>query len=327
MCTALTLITKDRHHLFGRTLDVTRSYGQSVHIVPRNFNWINMVNQEILTSIYACVGMGIIINNQPCFFDALNEKGLAGAALNFKSYAKFKDSPSPGKNNISASSFLYWALSNFSTVKELRLALKNLVLTNTPITPDLPVAKLHWIFTDLTGGSIVIESMTDGLHIYNNPVGVLTNDPPFSWHLTNLAQYVTLKTETPPPIQMINLLVHPFGQGLGRFGIPGDGSTISRFVRAVFYKNATIDAQDEESGITAFFNLLSQVMIMKGSEESEAGTMDYTAYQSVMCLETGIYYYINYRNQRITAIKLSDLNAKNIISFPYHEKQDILFEN
>lgn len=329
MCTGLSLVTKDNKHLFGRNLDVPATYGQQVQIVPRNFNWVNVVNKETYTSKYACIGMGIVVENQPLLFDALNEKGLAGGGLNFTHFAKFNDAPVDGKTNISGSNFLYWALSNFSNLEELKEALNNLILTSIPVKAGLPVAGLHWIFTDLSGKSIVIEYMEDGMHVYDNPVGVLTNDPTFPWQLTNLCQYVTLNTKTPTAKQVGDYTVKPFGHGLNMCGMPGDASPASRFVRTVFFRDSVSEANDEITGVSAFFQVLTGVTVIKGSEVDANGDENYTVYKSCMCQESGTYYYTDYNNRRISAVCLSkaDLDAKEIISFEYQGKQDILFQN
>ncbi|MBQ4163975.1 MAG: choloylglycine hydrolase [Turicibacter sp.] len=329
MCTGLTLSTKDGKHFFGRNLDVPASYGQAVHIIPRNFNWTNVVTGETLTSKYSCIAMAIVVDNHPLLFDGVNEKGLAGGGLNFTHFAKFSDEAIPGKTNISAADFLYWALGNFSNLTELREALQNLVLTNIPVKENLPVSGLHWMFTDLSGKSIIVENMDDGMHIYDNPVGTLTNDPTFPWHLTNLRQYVTIDTKTPQPRQMGDVLMHPFGHGLNMCGLPGDASPASRFVRTVFFRDSIVDADDEISGVTAFLNVLTGVTVLKGSEVDPDGSMNYTVYKSAMCQETGTYYYTDYYNRRINAIKLNnaDLDGKEIVSFSYNNKQDILFQN
>lgn len=329
MCTGLTLSTKDGKHFFGRNLDVPASYGQAVHIIPRNFNWTNVVTGETLTSKYACIAMAIVVDNHPLLFDGVNEKGLAGGGLNFTHFAKFSDEAVPDKTNISAADFLYWALANFSDLTELREALQNLVLTNIPVKPHLPVSGLHWMFTDLSGKSIIVENMDDGMHIYDNPVGTLTNDPTFPWHLTNLRQYVTIDKETPQPKQMGDVVMHPFGHGLNMCGLPGDASPAARFVRTVFFRDTIVDADDEISGATAFLNVLTGVTVLKGSEVDPDGSMNYTVYKSAMCQETGTYYYTDYYNRRINAVKLNnaDLDGKEIVSFSYNNKQDILFQN
>ncbi len=329
MCTGLTLATKDGKHFFGRNLDVPTTYGQAVHIIPRNFEWLNVVDGHTCQSTYACIGMGIVVENHPLLFDAVNEKGLAGAGLNFTHFAKFKDQAIEGKTNISASDFLFWALSQFSDLSELRKALETLVLTSIPFKEELPVAGLHWMFTDLSGKSLVIEQMEDGMHIHENPVGALTNDPTFLWHLTNLRQYVTIDRQTPAPKQMGDLLLHPFGHGLGMCGLPGDGSPASRFVRTVFFRDSIVEADDEVSGVTAFFNVLTGVTVIKGSEVDPDGSMNYTVYKSAMCQESRTYYYTDYYNRRINAVRLdqANLTGTTIVSFPYQGQQDILFQN
>ena len=171
--------------------------------------------------------------------------------------------------------------------------------------------------------------MEDGMHIHDNPVGVLTNDPTFDWQLTNLSQYVTLSCKTPQPEEMGNLLVKPFGHGLGMCGIPGDGSPAARFVRTVFFRDAVVGADDEISGVTAFFNVLSEVTVMKGSEIDPDGSMNFTVYKSAMCQESQTYYYTDYYNRRINAVKLTPdtMNADHITTFPYLGKQDICYQN
>lgn len=329
MCTALTLSTKDGKHLFGRSLDVTHSYNQKVQVIPRHFPWVNVATQQTHFAKYASIGMGVIIDNHPYLFDGMNEGGLAGAGLLFTSFAKFSPRIVPGKFCISSSDFLYWALSENSSLKELREALNTVILTSIPINPETPVSKLHWIFTDKTGESLVVESTEDGLHLYNNPVGVLTNDPPFDWQLTNLSQYVTINCNTPSPRQMGELLVRPFGNGLGMCGLPGDGSSASRFIRTVFFKDAATEATNEKNGVTTFFNILSEVNVIKGSEVTADGFLNFTAYQSTMCQESLTYYYIDYENRRINAVKLTpqNMNSNYISTFPYLNTQDILYLN
>ena len=329
MCTALNLKTKDNKHLFGRNLDVIESYGQSVIIVPRKFQWNNVVENRTEVSKYACVGMGIVVENHPLLFDGVNEKGLAGAGLNFTNFAVFDEKAISGKTNFSGSDFLYWVLSSFENLEDLKIALKDVVLTNTSVKPGYDVAKLHWIFTDLSGKSIVIEYLKDGMHVYENEVGVLTNDPTFDWQITNLSQYVTIDTKTPKPKQMGDILIKPYGHGLNMLGLPGDASPASRFVRTNFFKWSVFGLENEISGVSDFFNVLNSVFVVKGTEIDDNGEMNYTLYQSCMCQESGVYYYRNYNNSRINAVSLfnEDLEGKEIIKFDYKNEQDIFIHN
>lgn len=329
MCTGLNLVTKDGKHFFGRNLDVLSSFKESVNIVPRDFGWLNVVDNKTYKTKYACIGMGIVVDNHPLLFDAVNEKGLAGGGLNFLSFAKFNDKEVDGKNNISASDFLLWALSNFTNLDELKSALEDLVLVNKGFKEDLPVALLHWMFTDLSGNSIVVEYMEDGIHVYDNPVGVLTNDPIFPWQIMNLNQYITLTAEEPLPKKIGNLNLHTYGHGLGMCGMPGDYSPAARFVKTAFFRNCIEDANDERSGVTAFFNVLNAVSVLKGCEVDKDGSMNYTVYKSAICQESGTYYYTEYGNRRVNAVCMfnEDLNSKEIVTFELNRQEDILFQN
>ena len=329
MCTAMTLKTKDNHHFFGRNLDVPQSYGQHVLTVPRQFKWKNTSNQTPHTATYACVGMGIVLANHPLLFDAVNEAGLAGAGLNFTRYAQFSDTAIQNQENVSSADFLYWALSQFSTVKSLKKALEVVVLTSIPAIPGLEVVKLHWIFTDLTGQSIVVEYMEDGMHVHDNPVGVLTNDPTFDWHLTNLKHYATLTSQSPQTVMMGDLSVTPFGSGTGRFGIPADGTPASRFISTVFYRDHVEVSEGEVSGVSALLEVLDRVVIPKGAEVNADQEKNFTLYQSAMCQESRTYYYADYHNRRLNAVRLTEqaASAKTITRFDYLATQDINFQN
>ena len=328
MCTGLTLSTNEKYHFFGRNLDVPTTYQQHILVVPRQYQWENSVMNEMMQSRYSCIGMGIVINQHPLLFDAVNEVGLAGAGLNFTRYAKFSDKIS-SKQNVSGSNVLYWALSQFKTIEELKVALQDLVITNTEVVKGLEVAKLHWMFTDLSGKSIVVEYTKEGIQVFDNPVGVLTNDPGFKWHMTNLNHYVTLNANSPEAMDMDDYQIRPFGHGSGRFGIPGDGTPASRFIRTAFYKQTTIAEEGEIEGVTAFLKILDQVSIPKGSEIGPRGEMNHTLYQSVMCQESKTYYYTDYNNRRLNAVKLTEQlsSISQITIYSYLNAQDINYQN
>ncbi len=190
MCTAATYKTKDFY--FGRTLDYEFSYGDQIVITPRNYVF-DLRNGSQLKSHYAMIGMACVMQAYPLYYDAVNEKGLGIAGLNFVGNASYRK-PAGGKDNITQFELIPWLLGKCASVKEVRQALENLNLTDTPFSDNLPLAQLHWIIAD-RDACITVESVQDGLKIYDNPVGVLTNNPPFNYQMFNLNNYMHLAPE------------------------------------------------------------------------------------------------------------------------------------
>ncbi|MEG0309109.1 MAG: choloylglycine hydrolase [Clostridium sp.] len=329
MCTGLTLSTKDGHHLFGRSMDIPFGFNQGVHIVPRNYIWTNHVTSESMKTKHAILGMSSIIDNHPMFADGMNEKGLTCAGLYFANFAEYEKKSINGKFNIGPYDFILWTLSNFENLEELKEGLKNLNLVDEPFSPAVPIPLLHWICSDKSGKSIVIEKVKNKLNIFDNPVGVLTNSPDFKWHLYNLHQYIGINPMQPKDLKWGDLDLFPFGQGLGAFGIPGDFTPASRFVKASFLKNHISDIDNEVNGVAGFFHILSSCDIPRGTVLSTEGHKDTTIYTAAMCSESGTYYYHTYSNRQITAINLfkEDLDMDKIKSYPYRETQSLFCEN
>ena len=80
MCTAASYRTKDLY--FGRNLDYEFSYGDEVTITPRNYPFTFRRAGEMRTH-YAMIGMAYVAEEYPLYYDAVNEKGLCIAGLNF----------------------------------------------------------------------------------------------------------------------------------------------------------------------------------------------------------------------------------------------------
>ena len=198
MCTAATYKTKDFY--FGRTLDYEFSYGDEITITPRNYPFHFRHSDKVPDNHYAIIGMAHVADDYPLYYDAINEKGLGMAGLNFVGNAVYAE-PVSGKENVAQFEFIPWILSQCATLEEARQKLSTMNLTNTQFSKNFPCAQLHWILADASG-CIVIESMKDGLHIYDNPVGVLTNNPPFPqqmFQLNNYQDYPHASHKTPLP--------------------------------------------------------------------------------------------------------------------------------
>ena len=164
MCTAATYKTKDFY--FGRTLDYEFSYGDEITITPRNYIF-EFRHMEKLSSHYAIIGMAHVAGDYPLYYDAVNEKGLGMAGLNFVGNAVYNEVEN-GKENVAQFEFIPWILGKCATVQEAKECLKKINLVKTPFSEMLPCAQLHWIIADKEE-AITVESMADGLHVWDFP--------------------------------------------------------------------------------------------------------------------------------------------------------------
>lgn len=329
MCTGLSLITKDGYHLFGRNMDIEFTFGQAVGIIPRNFEYINMATRCKEKTKNAIIGMMTIMDEHPMLADGCNEKGLAIAGLDLKSYNYNESKLVKGKINIPAYDFMLWILSNFDDLNSVRDKIYSLNLMDTQINEKVPAPTLHWMITDKTGKNIVVEHTMDGLKIFDNKAGVLTNSPTFDWHETNLRQYIGMYADQVEKTRWNGQVLNPLGVGAGSIGLPGDFTPASRFVRAAFLRHFALLNTPQQIDISDFYHILNNVAMVKGSVRTAESKNDITAYSSCMNLEKGIYYYNTYNNNQINAIDIhkEDLNAKKIKLFVYKDTLNINKQN
>ncbi len=300
MCTCVDFKTKD--HYFGRNLDLEYRFNEKVIITPRNYPF-ELKNGSAIRTKYAMIGMASIKDSYPLYAEATNEKGLSMAGLYFPKNAHFC-SEHKDKFNLCPYELIPYFLGLYATIAELRDILLNLNITDIPLTPDLPVAQLHWMISDGTE-CIIVEQMQDGLKIYDNPMGILTNNPPFGFHLANLNNYMNLTPDCPKNRFSSRLDLQQYGMGMGAIGLPGDTSPASRFVRASFTKFNSVCEDDEESSVTQFFHILDSVSVVKGTTLTKEGLLDLTTYSCCINTTRGIYYYKTYNNNQITAIRMT----------------------
>ena len=325
MCTGLALETKDGLHLFGRNMDIEYSFNQSIIFIPRNFKCVNKSNKKELTTKYAVLGMGTIFDDYPTFADGMNEKGLGCAGLNFPVYVSYSKEDIEGKTNIPVYNFLLWVLANFSSVEEVKEALKNANIVDIPISENIPNTTLHWMISDITGKSIVVEQTKEKLNVFDNNIGVLTNSPTFDWHVANLNQYVGLRYNQVPEFKLGDQSLTALGQGTGLVGLPGDFTPASRFIRVAFLRDAMIKNDKDSIDLIEFFHILNNVAMVRGSTRTVEEKSDLTQYTSCMCLEKGIYYYNTYENNQINAIDMNkeNLDGNEIKTYKYYKTLSI----
>lgn len=323
MCTAATYQTKDFY--FGRTLDYEFSYGDEVAITPRNYQF-RFRNMGMICDHYAMIGMAHVAENYPLYYDAVNEKGLAMAGLNFVGNAYYGE-VDRNKNNVAPYEFIPWILCQCATLTDAKGLLKKLNLVYRAFDA-LPVAQLHWIIADRSG-AVTVESTQSGIHVYDNPVGILTNNPTFPEQMFQLNNYMNLSTKEPSNHFCSKLPLHAYSHGMGALGLPGDLSSQSRFVRAAFVKMNSVSGNSEEESVSQFFHILGAVEQQRGCCDLGDGKYQTTFYTSCCNAERGIYYYTTYENHQISAVSMHrvTLNASCLTKYPVIRKEQIKMQN
>lgn len=343
MCTAITFKTKDFY--FGRTLDYEFSFGEGVTITPRNYPF-PFHHMESMNNHYAMIGMAHVAEGYPLYYDAINEKGLGIAGLNFLGNAVYNEKI-PDKDNVANFELIPWILSQCSTVKEGKELLKNINITNTPFNENLPIAHLHWLLADFEE-AVTVEATKEGIQIYDNPVGVLTNNPPFDKQLFYLNNYMHLSARKPDNHFSNTLSLQTYSRGMGALGLPGDLSSQSRFVRAAFTKMNSVSGHSELESVNQFFHILGSVEQQRGCcivereyKENKTTTnrnihqdenkekYEITIYTSCCNGKKGIYYYTTYENHQITAVDMykENLDGSLLAIYPLILSEQIYMQN
>ena len=309
MCTCIELKTKDFY--FGRNLDLEYYFGEKVVITPRGY-YFDLRAGEGFATKYAMIGMAATAPaagksaadsakkdpaagektaaaaDYPLYAEAANEKGLCIAGLYFPGSAVYNE-PAEGRLNLASFELIPWLLGNFASIEEAEASLRRLNVTNEAFSAKMPPAGLHWMISD---GSrcIVLEQTAEGANLYENPFGVLTNNPPFPFHAVNMNNYLNLAVSNPAASGGLA----PYGQGFGAIGLPGDWSPASRFVRAAFCKAHSVCAEDAESSVAQFFHILDAVAMVRGCVITPEGRCDVTTYSCCIDTARGAYYYKTY---------------------------------
>ena len=323
MCTAVTYTTKD--HYFGRNLDYEHSFQESVTITPREYKF-HFRRLPPMEHHYAMIGMATISADYPLYYDATNEHGLSMAGLNFPISARYMPEIK-GKDNVAPFELIPWILGGCKTVSEAEGKLSNANLVNLSFSEAFPISSLHWMLVDREQ-AVVIEQTDVGLQIWQNPVGVLTNEPPFPYHMMNLQNYLHISNEEPVNRFASNLPLKAYSRGMGGLGLPGDLSSASRFVKAAFTKQNSVSKDAESASISQVFHILGSVAQQQGCVKV-GHAYEKTIYTSCCNTTKGIYYYTTYENSQITGIRLhgEDLNTRNLINYPLIKGQQIRMEN
>jgi choloylglycine hydrolase len=315
MCTAISWLGK--HHFFGRNLDLEYAYKERITISPRKFPF-HFRKQTPLNHHYAMIGTATIVDDFPLYYEATNEMGLSIAGLNFPGNAVYQPEVD-GRDNIAPFELIPWILGQCNNVDAARQLLERINVAHIPFSDRFPLSPLHWIIADRER-SIVLEAMEDGVHVYDDPVGVLTNNPPLPYHLQNLSNYMALSPRQPEDRFSNGLKLKHYSNGMGGIGLPGDLSSASRFVRAAFLVRNSVGGKTVERDVSHFFHLLQSVMMSRGIVIMPDGRYEITLYSSCCDTDAGIYYYVTYDGAHICAVDMhrEDLDSAALIHYSMH---------
>lgn len=201
-------------------------------------------------------------------------------------------------------------------------------LVKTPYNEQLPAASLHWIIADKSG-CITVESVKEGLKVYENPVGILTNNPAFDKQMFNLNNYMFLSPKQPVNMFSKELDLKTYSRGMGALGLPGDLSSMSRFVRVAFTKMNAKSKSSEKESVNQFFHILGSVEQQRGCCEVTEEKYEITIYTSCWNAQKGIYYYTTYGRRQITAVNMHKINldGQQLTSYPMLNDEEFYEQN
>ncbi len=323
MCTAISY--HGNNNYFGRNLDLYYHYQERITITPRNYPF-HFRKTASIKNHFALIGMATIVEDYPLYYDATNEWGLSCAGLNFPGNATYFP-PDENLTNIAPFELIPYILCQCKTIEETKNIISGINIVNIAFNDSLPNTPLHWIFSDKKY-SLVVESTREGLKLYDNPIHVLTNNPPFPYHMLHLNNYLNVTALMPENRFSKRIPLNAYSLGMGGYGLPGDLSSSSRFVRAAFTLHNSITDGTQNSEIHQFFHILDSVMQQRGCVQVN-GSYEFTLYSSCCDVNRLIYYYSTYNNRQITAVKMhsENLESEMLITYPINEHVQFVTQN
>lgn len=317
-CTSLVITAADGSRVYGRTMEFAFPLESNAIVIPRKqaFSATAANGQKGLQWAAKYAATGLNAYDIPVLIDGLNEKGLAGGILYFPDFAKYADpATAKAEQSLAPWEFLTWALTNFATVDEVKAALGGITLIalNQPGANFIP--PFHYTLHDANGKNIVIEPIDGKLVVHDNPFGVMTNDPPFPWHVQNLSNYVKLTRDDPPPLKIFGQTIKALGTGAGMLGIPGDLTPPSRFIRAVAYASSVVPPKDADETVRLTEHVMNNFDIPLGYQRVSAAPgapMERTQWTTVADLKNARYYFKTLDYQALRQIDLKTLDLDNV---------------
>lgn len=343
-CSAMSWESLDKKHFWGCNFDFNHyANGTNILFVPRNYPYYlqgsslekNLVDKDLTKTKYAMIGMGSnIMQSTPVMYEGINENGLMGGQLYFRTYSKFLEEPIANTISIQPIYVVLHVLAQCKNVEDVEeLFTKQISVLESGVFEQIP--QIHWFFSNQLGNNIVIEYENSELKIYKNKMGVLTNSPDYDFHLKNLANYVNLQSQDYETVVINSCEIKNSYSGNGMVGLPGDCTSPSRFIKLALLKNNAIQGENEVDAINKMFHLLGQVSFPQGlvktgitsditKHDHNIVNYDYTIYTAIMCSESLKYYWTTYENPQIQMIDLNHLLTETeLIEFEFKQPIEI----
>lgn len=328
MCTLIQVKALDGSIIVGRNEDLgTTTPLPNLSFIPKGFHHKAALpekdNPLEWTTKYAYCGADF--GGYPCYiYEGVNEHDMAVSSLYLPQYTDYRtDLPAKNPNYLSSLELAPWVLGNFKDIPEfltkgLPKLRKGKILIKSNGALSFPHNPQHLGIIDKTGRFIVLEfadvngalTVKEYPQVYENPVGVLTNAPPFEWHLINISNYVNVQALTPDDVRINGRTFRPASGAAGTLGLPGDFMPASRFIRMVFLLNNAPTPRNAEEAITLAFQLLGNVSVPDGASISPAGYDPYihrTIFTAVKDITHHKFYWRTYTNPNIAVVSYKDI--------------------
>ena len=309
-CTNLALTAKDGTTVRARTMEFADLLHSSVSVVPAGASMHGTLPDGgegiAYTTKYNMLGANAL--GMDIILDGMNDQGLSIGLLYFPGFAEYaKATPENAGRSLAPHEFGNWVLGSFANIDEVKAGLGNVAIVPTPAPVLDQVQPLHFIVSDKSGKSIVIEPIGGELKVYDAPLGVMTNAPGYDWHMINLRNFVNLSVTAVPPVDLDGTTFSQLGNGAGMNGLPGDFTPPSRFVRAVAFSQAEYPSDTADEVVMSGFHLMNQFDIPYGSVREKSGKeqlAELTQWTTVSDMKNLRFYFKTYGNQEIHMIDL-----------------------
>jgi choloylglycine hydrolase len=307
-CTGIRLIATDGTVVVARTMEFGTDLGSKVAVFPAGTSITGALPDNasgmVFKTKYGIVGANAF--GLPMVVDGLNDRGLYLGEFFFPGSAGYASvTPENASRAMAGYQYSMWILGNFASVAEVEAAYDHVVLAPT-VVPQLGMAPpVHFRIVDKTGASVVIEPIGGKLVIYDDPLGVLTNSPTFDWQMTNLNNYNGLSAINRAPTTIQGYTLNGFGQGSGFYGMPGDFTPPSRFVRAVAFETAAVKPTTASDAVQQVFHILNNFDIPVGAVRAEVNGKvidEWTLWTSAEDLTNLQFYFRTFNDQSLRSV-------------------------